>query len=103
MIIRVTEPGRPAFQLRKGEEGLSVFDSEAVDPPLTEAEVVASFRAGSLAVVRSREDVASKGLRLVPVEGMASLPLRLREAHAEIRPGETMLRPQFKQALRELE
>ena len=37
MLIRVADPGMPAFQLRKGEPGLSVFDTDAVTPPLTEA------------------------------------------------------------------
>jgi hypothetical protein len=69
VVVRVTEPGRPAFQLRRGEEGLSVFDPGAVDPPLTEAEVLASFRPGSLAVVRTEAEIESKGLVLVPVTG----------------------------------
>jgi hypothetical protein len=47
MAVRVTEPGRPAFQLRKGEEGLSVFDPAAVQPPLTESEILDAFRLGS--------------------------------------------------------
>src|SRR5262245_36958370 len=53
MFIRVGQEGKPAFQLRKGEEGLSVFDLEAVDPPLTESEVLDAFRAGCITVARA--------------------------------------------------
>ena len=103
MLIRVTEPGRAAFQLRKGEAGISVFDSEAVQPPLTEGEVLNAFRPGSRAVNRSLEELTSKGLRVAPMIGAESLPRRLREAHAEIRPGPNMARAQFKRTLQELE
>ena len=47
MLIRITEPGKPAFRLRKGEEGISVFDSDSVEPPLVEEEVAEAFRSGS--------------------------------------------------------
>jgi hypothetical protein len=103
MIIRVAEPGRPAFQLRKGEEGLLVFDPDAVNPPLTEAEILGGFRPGSRPVVRSESDIRAKGLTLVPILGADPLPTRLRAAHLEIRPGPGMSRAAFKQALRELE
>lgn len=103
MVVRVGEPGRPAFVLRKGEEGLSVFDPEAVSPPLTEGEILDAFRAGSLVVSRTEAEVAAKGLSIVPIPGAEPLPGRLREAHAEIRPGPNMTRAQFKQALKELE
>lgn len=102
-VIRVTEPGRPAFQLRKGEQGISVFDPNAVDPPLTEAEVAAAFRPASRAVVRSTEEIEAKGLRVDVIAGAESLPDRLHQAHREIRPGENMTRQQFKDALKELE
>jgi hypothetical protein len=103
MFIRVTEAGRPSFQLRKGEEGLSVFDNEAVNPHLAEAEILDAFRPESLLVFRSREEIESKGLIVVPVVGAGSLPERLRDAHAEIRPGPILTRSQFKKALQELE
>lgn len=103
MLIRVADSGRPAFQLRRGEEGISVFDSEAVSPPLTDAEVLTCFREGSQAVVRSANDLAARGLRLIPVLGSDALPPRLRDSHAEIRPGPAMTRAGFKQALKELE
>lgn len=46
VVVRVATPGQPAFQLRKGEQGISVFDPAAVDPPLTEDEILAAFRPG---------------------------------------------------------
>ena len=54
MLVRVAAPGRPAFQLRKGEEGISVFDMGAVDPPLTEGEILSAFRPGGVAVYKLR-------------------------------------------------
>lgn len=42
-VVRVCMPGQPAFQLRKGEEGISAFDPDAVDPPLTENEILDCF------------------------------------------------------------
>jgi hypothetical protein len=103
MIVRIGESGRPAFQLRKGEEGLSVFETDAVEPPLIDSEILESFRPESLLVIRSVEEIESKGLRLVSVPGAGSLPSRLNEAHFEIQAGERMTRAQFKQALKELE
>lgn len=103
MVVRVTEPGRPGFQLRKGEEGLSVFQPEAVEPPLSEAEIVSCFRPGSQVLYRSVEEIEAKGLRVVPTPGGEPLPQRLRDAHAEVRPGPGMTRAQFKRALSELE
>jgi hypothetical protein len=103
MILRVTEPGIAAFQLRKGEEGLSVFDPAAVDPPLSEDEILAAFRASSVLVSVAKADVLAKGLQIVVIEGAPVLPQRLRESHAEIRPGASMSRQDFKKALKELE
>jgi len=102
MVLRVTEAGHPAFQLRKAEEGISVFVLEAVDPPLSEDEILAAFRPGSQSVLLDQSEVESKGLAVVPVPGANSLPERLRDAHAELRPGALMSRVQFKQALQEL-
>jgi hypothetical protein len=103
VIVRVTEPGRPAFQLRKGEEGLSVFILEGVDPPLTESEILESFRPGSLVIRCPAGAIEARGLQVVPILGADVLPPRLREAHAEIRPGPGLTRLQFKEALKELE
>lgn len=103
VIVRIGTPGLPAFQLRKGEEGLSVFDPAAVDPPLTEEELLDAFRAGSTLVYRPVSQITSLGLELVPVEGAAALPERVRTAHREIRPGSGLGRPAFKERLKELE
>lgn len=102
-FIRVGEAGRPSFQLRAGELGISVFDLEAVEPPLTESEVLECFRAESEVVIRSKEAIERAGLTVVPVVGADLLPVRLQAAHAEIRPGPGMTRVQFKRALRSME
>jgi hypothetical protein len=102
-VVRVAEVGKPAFGLRKGEEGISVFDPDAVQPPLSEQEILASFRTGSQVLVRTAADIVARGLQIVPVEGAQNLPERLRQAHREIRPGIAMSRAAFKQQLRELE
>src|SRR5215475_8115440 len=98
MVVRVAEPGRPAFQLRKGEEGLSLFDPDLVEPPLSESEILDAFRSGSILVMRSAAEVEAKGLVITPILGAQALPPRLREAHVEIRPGTAMTRAEFKQA-----
>jgi hypothetical protein len=103
MLVRVVGPGRPAYQLRKGEEGISVFDTDAVEPPISESEILESFRPGSETVICPRADLEGKGLQVVPIQGADWLPPRLREAHAEIRAGVEMSRAQFKQVLKELE
>jgi hypothetical protein len=103
VVIRVGSPGLSVFQLRKGEEGLSVFDPVGVDPPLTDDEILDSFRPGSLLVYRTIAQITSLGLAIVPTEGAETLPERLKAAHREIRPTSQMSRPQFKAALKELE
>jgi hypothetical protein len=102
-VFRVCEPNRPAFQLRPGELGISVFDPGAVDPPLTESEVLEAFRTGSIVTSRTEEQLRKLGLELVPVPGHADLPERLIQAHHEIRPRGTMSRADFKKGLKELE
>jgi hypothetical protein len=42
-VHRVYVEGKPKFQLRKGEEGLSVFNADT----LLESEILPSFRPGS--------------------------------------------------------
>jgi hypothetical protein len=69
MLIRVTEPGASSFQLRKGEEGISVFDTEAVRPELTVSEVLTSFRPGSIAIELDHEQIENKGMDVVPIPG----------------------------------
>jgi hypothetical protein len=103
MLVRVAEPGKPAFQLRKGEAGISVFDLRAVDPHLTEQEVLLCFRPGNHLVLRSRAEIETAGLQVAYVAGSDALPPRLRQAHAEIQPGIAMTRGQFKETLKGLE
>jgi hypothetical protein len=103
MLVRVAEPDKPAFQLRKGEEGLSVFDTEAAQPPLTEEEILSSFRPGCIAILRPNDSVLKKGLIIAPILGAETLPQRLREAHVEIVAGAGMSRGRFKQLLKEFE
>lgn len=98
-VLRVVEPGKPQFQLRQGEEGLSVFDSKKV----SENDVLPNFRAGSQTVKRSVEDIHACGLSVVCTSGDPALPKKLQDAHMEIRPGEGMTRKQFKKALKQLE
>jgi hypothetical protein len=103
VVARVGSPDRPAFQLRKGEGGLSVFEPSGVDPPLTEAEILEHFRPGSIVVYRTVAQVIEVGLMLLPTPGADVLPERLRTAHREIAPGPGMERPAFKAALKILE
>ncbi len=103
MVIRVAQLGKRAFQLRSGEQGISVFVSVLVDPPLTESEVLDGFRPGSIAVIRADDDILTKGLVIVPVPGTGPLPDRFKQAHPEIRAGSKMSRTEFKRVLEELE
>jgi hypothetical protein len=103
MLIRVTEAGRPAFQLRKGEPAISVFDEDAVESPLSDDEVLAAFRPESGIMRVSVAEIQQVGLALVRVRGAEHLPLRLHEAHTEIHPNPVMTRAEFKRALKELE
>ena len=103
VVLRVASPGQPAFQLRKGEQGLSVFRIGAVEPPLTDDEILGAFRPGSIVVHRSGSQIAAMGLQLVSSPGAPFLPDRLQAAHEEIRPGDGMDRATFKEKLRDLE
>ncbi|MBX3397542.1 MAG: hypothetical protein KF873_02270 [Gemmataceae bacterium] len=103
VVVRVAMSGQPAFQLRKGEQGLSVFRIGAVDPPLTDDEILAAFRPGSIVIHRTANQVAAMGLQLVTTPGTPNLPDRLQSAHEEIQPSHGMSRAAFKEKLRELE
>lgn len=66
VYLRVATPGKPAFQLKPGEEGISVFDPLLVEPSLTQEEVLSAFRQGSIALTVGRGVImqcASKLLR----------------------------------------
>jgi hypothetical protein len=103
VVVRVGMPGQPAFVLRKGEEGLSVFDPQSVEPALTDEEILDAFRPGSVVVHRPVSRIEELGMRVIPTEGADVLPDRPRAAHCEIRPGPGMVRGTFKAALKELE
>jgi hypothetical protein len=102
-FIRVFTPGSPRFQLRKGEFGISVFDPDAVNPPLTELEILANFRVGSQTVSRTEAEIHAQGLTIVSIPGGLQLSHRLQAAHVEIQAGLGMKRDQFKAALKRLE
>ena len=103
MLVRISEPGKPAFQLRKGEHGLSVFDRDGIDPPLSDEELLEVFREGRVLVERTPREIEALGLNVVPIPGAPSLPERLQTTHAEIRCSPGMARNEFKKRLTELE
>lgn len=80
-----------------------MFDPSSVDPPLSEAEILAAFRPGSTVIYRAVAVIEEHGLQIAATLGAESLPERLRAAHCEIVPGAGMERPAFKTALRNLE
>ncbi len=98
-VYRVVEPGKPRFQLRQGEEGLSVFDAGKVRPE----DVLPAFRPGSSVIAIEAEWLESFGLQVVKTPGESRLPELLQDNHAIICPGTGMTRKQFKQALKTLE
>lgn len=102
MLIRVAQSGRPAFQLRPGEVGLSVFQTDGVEPELTEGEILSAFRKDSIAIALNPQVVHECGLQIVEVAGAPVLPERLRYTHREIRPVSGMSRSEFKLALTRL-
>ena len=98
-VHRVFEEGKPKFQLRKGEEGLSVFDADM----LLDDEILANFRPGSRLTTQPLRFIESFGLKIKKTRGDGNLPQSLQENHWEIRPGDAMTRNQFKDALNSLE
>jgi hypothetical protein len=89
----------PRFQLRQGEEGLSAFDAEKVTP----ADILPSFRPGSLITTQEISTIEAFGLIVLKTPGDPKLPQLLQDNHMEIRPGDGMTRKQFKAALQALE
>lgn len=98
-IHRVYTVGKPRFLLRQGEDGLSAFDAEKVTP----ADILPSFRAGSLITTQEIAFVESFGLSVLKTPGDTDLPQLLRDNHMEILAGPNMTRKEFKAALRDLE
>jgi hypothetical protein len=98
-VHRVYDERKPKFQLRKGEEGLSVFNADK----LLEADILPNFRPGSRLTTHQSQLIESFGLKIEKTSGDSSLPQKLQENHWEIRPGDGMTRNQFKVALKILE
>ena len=98
-VHRIYQPGKPRFQLRQGEEAISVFDAESVAP----ADVFPSFRPGNLIITVEIAMIESFGLMVAKTPGDPTLPDILQENHLDIQPREGMTRKQFKAALRALE
>ena len=98
-VHRVYQPGKPRFQLRQGEEGISLFDAELVTP----AEILPHYRPGSRVTTQEIATIESFGLKVVETPGDPGLPDLLRNNHLEIRPGDAMTRKQFKATLKALE
>jgi hypothetical protein len=98
-VYRVVEPGKPRFQLRKGEEGLSVFEASKVGPE----DILPAFRPGSSVITLYVEGIEAFGLEVVNMPGDTSLPKLLQDNHSVICPSTGMTRKEFKQALKMLE
>jgi hypothetical protein len=80
-VHRVTTPGKPQFQLRKGEPGISVFDGNKVTPH----DVLPHFRPGSEVVTKPVIEIEKAGLTVKPTPGGPSLPKFLQDAPARTR------------------
>lgn len=80
-----------------------MFDPHAVDPPLSEAEILEPFRPGSVVLYRTVAQITEVGLALATSAGADVLPDRLRYTHREIVAGPDMNRTAFKAALKSLE
>ena len=98
-VHRVVETGKPQFQLRSSEQGLSVFDGSKVSPE----DVLPHYRPGSQISTKTISEIEGHGLVVEKTPGDPKLPEHLQDAHMEIRPGPGMKRAQFKQAIKKLE
>src|SRR5688500_2724326 len=85
-VHRVYNAGRPRFQLRRGEEAISVLDAEKLTP----VDILPSFRPGSLIATQTIATIESFGLVVARTPGDPKLP-------------QLLTRNQFKAALRALE
>lgn len=101
-LSRIATPGKKAFELRQGENGISVFHQKGVDPNISDEGLLENFREGSHIVKISYNDLIEMGFTVVWVEGDEDLPQNLRDAHYEIRPGAEMNRNAFKKKIKEL-
>jgi hypothetical protein len=99
LVKRVYESGKPQYQLRQGEEGLSIFDAK-----ISDVAILAKFRAGADIDTKSVDEIEGKGLTVVQTHGDCEYLQNdeLEDNHWEIRPGPGMARSQFKAALKTL-
>lgn len=99
LVKRVYESGKPKYQLRQGEEGLSIFDAKIPD-----VAILAKFRASADIDTKSVDEIESKGLTVVQTHGDCEYLQNdeLEDNHWEIRPEPEMTRSQFKAALKTL-
>jgi hypothetical protein len=98
-VYRVVEPGKPQFQLKKGEQGISVFDASKVKPD----DILPNFRPTSQVVKKPVTEIENLNLTVKSTPGDPKLPKILQDAHMEIQPGFQMNRNQFKLNLKLLE
>lgn|GEM_PF-2755703 len=96
---RVYENGHPKYQLRQGEEGLSIFDAK-----ISDADILGKFRTGNKIEMKSIDEIESKDLRVLQTHGdcVHFQNDELEDNHWEIRPGPDMNRSQFKVVLKTL-
>lgn len=98
-VKRVSEEGKPKYQLRQGEAGLSTFDGA-----ISDEKILSNFRPGSKCDTKSVAELEEKGLAVTQTHGDCDhlKDEELQDNHWEIRPGENMTRKQFKKALKTL-
>lgn len=98
-VKRVYEIGKPRYQLRQGEEGLSIFDAK-----ISDVTILAKFRAGAKIDLKSVNEIESKGLKVVQTHGDCEYLQDddLEDNHWEIQPESGMTRSQFKAVLKAL-
>lgn len=99
LVKRVYENGKPQYQLRHGEEGLSIFDAQ-----ISDVSILVKFRAGAKIDLKSVNEIESKGLKVVQTHGDCEhlQDDELEDNHWEIRPQPGMTRSQFKAVLKTL-
>jgi len=98
-VKRVYVNGYPQYQLRQGEEGLSIFDAK-----ISDADILGKFRSGSMIEIKRTDEIESKGLIVLQTHGDCAhfQNDELEDNHCEIRPGPGMNRSQFKVTLKTL-
>jgi hypothetical protein len=98
-VKRVYQNGKPKYQLRQGEQGLSIFDAQ-----ISDADIRAKFKPGSKTDTKSVDEIEKKGFSMVQTHGDCDHLQNdvLEDNHWEIRPAPGMTRKQLKVALKTL-